>query len=215
MCYVIVTARSLLWLLLSLLALVIMLSAFMSSSWLVGPVEKGKWETPSEGIYTRCKFMTSGKHLHCGPFALEGLATSGEVFPGAWKATMFFIALGLAIMSVTVFCGIVGCCFQSLFKKSIFTVSGAAQACAGIAYIIGVMLYPVAWGEPRVVRLCKYGSTAFYPNQCSLGWGAYAAIGATALTFLCACLSVTAERATSSDKVQDQIHEGRTLICLA
>lgn len=94
MCYVIVTARSLLWLLLSLLALVIMLSAFMSSSWLVGPVEKGKWETPSEGIYTRCKFMTSGKHLHCGPFALEGLATSGEVFPGAWKATMFFIALG-------------------------------------------------------------------------------------------------------------------------
>lgn len=215
MCYVIVTSRSLLWLLLSLLALLIMLSAFMSASWLIGPSEPGRRDVSSEGIYTRCKVMSIEKQLHCGPFAMDGLATSGEVFPGAWKATMFFLALGLSIMTVTVFCGIVGCCFQSVFKKSIFTISGAAQAIAGIAYIMGGMLYPIAWGEPRVVRVCKMGSAAFYPNQCSLGWGLYAAVAGTALTFLCACLSVTAERATSSDKVQDKIHEGRTLICLA
>lgn len=94
MCYVIITSRSLIWLLLSLLALLAMLSAFMSASWLIGPPELNRWETPSEGIYTRCKIMSLEKQLHCGPFAMDGLATSAEVFPGAWKATMFFLALG-------------------------------------------------------------------------------------------------------------------------
>lgn len=47
----------------------------------------------------------------------------------------FISFTGLSIMAVTVFCGIVGCCFQSVFKKSIFTISGAAQAIAGICVI--------------------------------------------------------------------------------
>lgn len=76
------------------------------------------------------------------------------------------------------------------------------------------MLYPIAWSEARVHRLCGPEAAAFYPGSCSLDWGLYAAVLATALTFVCACLSVYAERATSSDKVQDQIDEGRTLICL-
>lgn len=80
---------------------------------------------------------------------------------------------------------------------------------------MGIMLYPLAWGEPRVLRLCGSDAAAFYPGSCSLGWGLYTAVLATGLTFVCACLSVVAERATSSDKVQDQIQEGRTLICLA
>lgn len=35
-------------------------------------------------------------------------------------------------MSLTVCMGLLSCCFQSIFKKSIFTISGAAQAAAGI-----------------------------------------------------------------------------------
>lgn len=77
------------------------------------------------------------------------------------------------------------------------------------------MLYPVAWGEPRVHRLCGPEASPFYPGLCSIGWGLYIAGIATVLTFICACLSVLAERATSSDRVQDKIQEGRTLICLA
>lgn len=85
----------------------------------------------------------------------------------------------------------------------------------GISYILGIMIYPIAWGEPRVVQLCGPEAASFYPGACSLGWGLYVAVVATVLTFISACLSVLAERATSSDKVQDQIDDGRTLICLA
>lgn len=51
-------------------------------------------------------------------------------------------------------------------------------------------------------------------GDCFLGAGAYAAVGGTVLTFVCACLSLPAEKSTSSDKVQDKIYEGQTLICL-
>lgn len=34
-------------------------------------------------------------------------------------------------MSLTVCMGIFSCCFQSIFKKSIFNISGAVQALAG------------------------------------------------------------------------------------
>lgn len=52
-------------------------------------------------------------------------------------------------------------------------------------------------------------------GDCAIGTGLYVAVGTTVLTFVCACLSVPAEKSTSSDKVQDKIYEGQTLICLA
>lgn len=96
MCYVIVTARSLTWLLLSLVALLLMLAAFMSDAWLKGvPREESQMKySPTVGIYTRCTYMKSVKNKHCGPFDLDGFATDENVFPAAWKASMFFIALG-------------------------------------------------------------------------------------------------------------------------
>lgn len=68
-----------------------------------------------------------------------GLATDSEVFPTAWKAAMVFISLGLTIMSLTVFASLISCCFQSLFRKSIFTLSGSAQALAGIVRLVYCM----------------------------------------------------------------------------
>jgi hypothetical protein len=56
---------------------------------------------------------------------------------------------------------------------------------------------------PNAVPLCVY-----------VGWAFYSAVVGVGLTFVCAVLSVQAEVATSSDKVQYQIHQGRTLICL-
>lgn len=43
---------------------------------------------------------------------------------------MIFV-LGLVIMSVTVCLSLISCRVQSLFKKSLFNLSGAAQAIAG------------------------------------------------------------------------------------
>lgn len=46
-------------------------------------------------------------------------------------------------MAVTVFCGVVSCCFQSVFKKSIFTISGATQACAGNLQFLQILKKPM------------------------------------------------------------------------
>ncbi|UYV62272.1 LHFPL2 [Cordylochernes scorpioides] len=46
------------------------------------------------------------------------------------------------------------------------------------------------------------------------GWAYYLAAGSTLVTFLCAVLSVQAEISTSSDKVQDEILDGKNPICL-
>lgn len=77
------------------------------------------------------------------------------------------------------------------------------------------MLYPMAWSTHRVHTLCGKDSSPFDPGNCSLGYGLWYAVVGTVLTFLSACLSVPAEKSTSSDKVQDQIQQGHTLICVA
>ncbi|XP_067003719.1 LHFPL tetraspan subfamily member 2 protein [Anabrus simplex] len=219
MCYVIVTLRSLLWTLLTLVATLAVLSAVLTPKWLIGPPRlKPSAENTSElfsptvGIYTRCTWM-SGRQ-HCGPFNLHGLGTDSVVFPPCWKAAMVFLCLGLAIMTLTVLAAVLSCCFQSVFRKSIFTTSGAAQVVAGIFYILGLVLYPAGWGSYRVQKLCGHDAAPFFPADCTLGWAFYSGVGGVALTFVCAVLSMQAEVATSSDKVQYQIHQGRSLICL-
>lgn len=72
----------------------------------------------------------------------------------------------------------------------------------------------MGWNSSRVERLCGYDVSPFYPGDCIIGLGLWLAIGGTVLTFIAACLSVYAEKSTSSDEVQDQIYDGHTLICL-
>ncbi|KAG5899880.1 hypothetical protein JTB14_012343 [Gonioctena quinquepunctata] len=220
MWYLIVTARSLIWMLLGLFSTLLMLSAFLSPSWLTAAPETTFFgnETvkyiPSVGVYAKCGKPIGNNYPICTLLAVRGLATESHIYPEVWKAATVFLALGLSIMSLTVCTGLMSCCFQSIFKKSIFNISGAAQAIAGICYIIGVMLHPMAWGSQKVQKLCGRDASPFYPGDCSLGLGLWLAIIGTILTFVCACLSVTAEKSTSSDKVQDKIYEGQTLICL-
>ncbi|XP_063227832.1 LHFPL tetraspan subfamily member 2 protein [Bacillus rossius redtenbacheri] len=218
MCYVIITARSLLWTLLTLAATLALVSAVLTPRWLVGPRPFKTSENgtavffPSVGVYSRCVRLHGRQS--CGPFAARGLATDPQVFPPCWKAALVFLAAGLAVMALTVLSSVLSSCVQSVCRKSIFTLSGAAQAVAGIFFILGIMLHPAGWGSPRVQKLCGYEAAPFYPAECSLGWAFYSAVGGVALTFLCSVLSVQAELATSSDKVQFQIHQGHTLICL-
>ncbi|XP_021936403.1 lipoma HMGIC fusion partner-like 2 protein isoform X2 [Zootermopsis nevadensis] len=208
MCYVIVTARSLLWTLLTVVATMAVLSAVLTPKWLIGPPRL----KPSVGLYNRC--TRSHGRQHCGPFSLHGLATDSEVFPGWWKAALVLLCIGLSIMAATVLTSVLSCCVQSIFRKSIFTMSGAAQTIAGIFYILGLVVYPAGWGAHRVQKLCGHDAAPFFPAECHLGWAFYSAVVGVGLTFVCAVLSVQAEVATSSDKVQYQIHQGRTLICL-
>ena len=65
--------------------------------------------------------------------------------------------------------------------------------------------------------LCLYKANTFVSETLSVftGWAFYGCVAGTALTFLCAALSMQAERSTSSDKVEREILEGKNLICVA
>lgn len=154
----IITGGSLIWFLLSLTADMLIISAIVTPKWLIGPAAHTytmpprlllipsehslRNETvtatatttalryPSVGIYTRCKAMHD-VGFHCGAFDLDGFATDSQIYPTAWKATMFFMSLGFVLLTLTVLCTLVSCCRQSVFGKSIHNMTACAQVTAG------------------------------------------------------------------------------------
>ena len=86
-------------------------------------------DIPTLGIFNRCKRING--RSNCANFDSEGFATDSSRFPGCWKATFFFLSLGLVIMAITIFAALLGCCIQSVGKKSIFNLAGVGQAIAG------------------------------------------------------------------------------------
>ena len=138
MCHVIVTCRSMLWTLLSILVAFAELIAFMSPDWLLGfprsdsgvsggGVESGEYR-PSLGLYSRCLHVGArGVGVSCGPYA----GTFGEVASGFWKAAMLFLAAGTLLLGCVACISIFSLCFQSILKKSIFNICGLLQAIAG------------------------------------------------------------------------------------
>ncbi|XP_047447105.1 LHFPL tetraspan subfamily member 2a protein-like [Mugil cephalus] len=221
MCHVIVTCRSMLWTLLSIVVAFAELIAFMSSDWLLGYPRSDSIESevrmdsreyrPSLGLYSRCLRVGSrDADVRCGPYA----ETFGEVASGFWQGAMLFLAAGTLVLGCVACISIFSLCFQSILKKSIFNVCGLLQGIGGLLLMVGLMLYPAGWGSEKVIKYCGVEASPFRPAQCSLGWAFYAAIGGTLATFMCAVLSAQAEIATSSDKVQEEIEEGKSLICL-
>lgn len=221
MCHVIVTCRSILWTLASILVAFAELIAFMSPDWLFGFPRpsagvggeggvSGEYR-PSLGLWGRCLQVGARQGgVTCGPYA----RTFGEVDSVFWQAAMLFLAAGILLLGVVACISVFSLCFQSILKKSIFNVSGLMQAVAGLLLMVGMMLYPAGWSSERVIGFCGAEVSPFRPAQCSLGWAFYTAIGGTVSAFLCAVLSAQAEIATSSDKVQEEIEEGKSLICL-
>ncbi|GAB0094593.1 lipoma HMGIC fusion partner-like 2 protein [Sergentomyia squamirostris] len=216
MCYVIITGRCLMWFILSLVAAMLTMSAVVSPKWLIGPevfIVKNNFTTqerrPSLGIYTRCTMMSD--HYHCGPFDFDGFFTDSTVYPTEFKACMFFISLGLFTLVVTVFFTLITCCRQSVLGKSIHTLTGSAQAFAGIAIMIALFLHPLGWGAKRVLRLCG-DSEAFYPGDCAIGWALYCAVGGMSLAFSCALISLKAESASMDATVKRRVEAGERLV---
>lgn len=75
--------------------------------------------------------MKNTGNFSCGPFDLDGLATDNSVYPIQWKIAKVFITIGFIIMTLTVLSTLATCCRQSIFGKSIHTITGSAQAIAG------------------------------------------------------------------------------------
>lgn len=231
MCYVIVTSRTLLWSLLTIATTLATLAAVITPTWLIGAPRRPGFKSssrnpqikpdeevysPTLGIYNRCTKLHQIDQMftdNCAPF-VTSLGMPSDEFPNFWKASLVFFACGLSLMAFTVLASVLGCCLQAIAKKSIFTIAGTVQAIAGLLYILGLVLYPAGWGSKRVQVVCGDRSSPYMLGDCILGWTFYLAIGSTLVTFLCSVLSIQAEISTSSDKVQDEILEGKSLICL-
>ena len=82
--------------------------------------------------------------------------------------------------------------------------------------VIVIIIYPVGWTSDRVKRLChnKYDVPKAYSlGNCSIGSAYYCTVGATLATFACSMFSFVADKAVFADKVQDEILEGKQIIC--
>lgn len=137
MCHVIVTCRSMLWTLLSIVVAFAELIAFMSPDWLLGSprtdTSVNREYRPSLGLYSRCLHIgTWGRGVSCGPYA----SSFGEVASGFWQAAMLFLAAGTLLLGVVACMSIFTLCFQSILKKSIFNICGLLQAIAGEGWMM-------------------------------------------------------------------------------
>lgn len=210
-----------LWTLLSIVVAFAELVAFMSADWLIGKAKirgAGAAEpagTDLEPYYLGILCIRSPgmqqvpRDTLCGTYA----KSFGEIASGFWQATAIFLAMGIFILSVVALVSVFTTCVQSIMKKSIFNVCGLLQGIAGLFLILGLILYPAGWGCQKAID-CGRHASPYKPGDCSLGWAFYTATGGTVLTFICAVFSAQAEIATSSDKVQEEIEEGKNLVCL-
>ncbi|KAI1280407.1 LHFPL tetraspan subfamily member 2a protein [Halotydeus destructor] len=172
--------------------------------------------SPTLGIYNRCTKVHQFDRLYtdsCAPFATS-LMVPSDRFPLFWKVSLTMFTTGLVVMVVTITMSLIGSCVRSIGRKSIFNISGTLQAVAGLFFLLGLLMYPAGWGSKRVKLVCGPDADPFWPGDCQLGWAVYLAIGSILATFVCSVLSLQAESSTSTDKVQDEILEGKTLICL-
>ncbi|PIO22668.1 hypothetical protein AB205_0041030, partial [Aquarana catesbeiana] len=140
MCHVIVTCRSMLWTILSIVVAFGELIAFMSEDWLIGKAKNGDVDNrtgwpqeayrPTLGIYGRCIKMPQGQYFRrdplCGPYAEH----FNEIASGFWQATAIFLAVGISILCIVAFVSVFTMCVQSVMKKSIFNVCGLLQGIA-------------------------------------------------------------------------------------
>lgn len=145
-CYVIVTTRNILWMVLSVVATLAVIAGIMTPKWLYGKsrifddqaynssvfVPDEAMYRPSVGIYNRCKkiqkVIGGDPVLNCYSYVKDFM----EIPSGAWKACMVFLCFGTFILGVAVIMSLVGFCVQSVGKKSIFSLGGLIQAIAGI-----------------------------------------------------------------------------------
>lgn len=220
MCYHwIITSRSLLWFLLSLITTMLIACSLVQPSWLIGTSVHVKMDnftltrSPSVGIYTRCIVSANG-NFHCGSFDLDSFATDPIIYPTEWKAAMLFLSLALTLSSLTVSFSLLSCCRQSLFGKSIHSLTGCGQAVVGILVLIALFLHPLGWGAKRVKRLCGPEVESFYYGECSIGLAMISAIAAVLLSFCCAFLSLKAEASNLRSRVRRRVEHGEKLVCI-
>ena len=149
-----VSSRSMLWTVLTIISTVTVVGSIITPHWLVG---KPRWiglksenlnvsvfdyaertYSPTLGIFNRCiKVLQygTGPTDNCVNF-VTGFDQSNDDFPNLWKSALIFFTIAVALLGFTNITAVFSLCIQSIFRKSIFTVSGLLQAIAGECYFI-------------------------------------------------------------------------------
>ncbi|CRK99929.1 CLUMA_CG013229, isoform A [Clunio marinus] len=217
MCYVIISARSLTWFLLTIFATMLAMVSLFTPYWLIAPnpseIEAGNHTIlrfPSFGLSSRCKKISSGD-FECSTFPLT---TANEIFPLCWKISYIFMAVGFFILGVTSVFSLLSFCRQSLFGKSLHSVTGSLQILSGIFVMVAIFTYPIGWDAERVAVVC-HDISPFYPGECSLGYSFYSSILLIITSFICGFLSLKAEKASMNPSIQRRIEEGNERLVFA
>ena len=98
-----------------------------------------------------------------------------------------------------------------------FSVKFDKPTVSGLFLTIAIVIYPVGWDTDRIQRMClepTEESRAFKIGKCQLGISYYFAIGSCVGAFLGCLLSGFADRSIFSSDVQEEILEGKHLICV-
>ena len=159
-CYVIVSTSSMLWTTLTLVATGLISIGLITPYWLITPPGRrsrfpsaavttnrsNHVGTVSIGVFNECTgqrkpevadifgvFTDSGGGTsgECGTF-VSGFDMPDDTFPDAWKSALILLTGATMLMTFTDFSALISICVQSIFGKSIFTVTGLLQSIAGI-----------------------------------------------------------------------------------
>ena len=144
-CYVIVTCRWLLWVLLTLGSTTTIVASIITPQWLVSQprplsITKSSNITYTEtlGIINRCTFFSrhgNGNYDNCMTY-VTGFNMASSVFPDVWKSSLVLFAVATVFLSVSVLAALFSLCVRNLCRKSIFTSAGLLQSIAGNNYQI-------------------------------------------------------------------------------
>lgn len=137
MWFVIVTIRSLFWILSSIGTFMLILTATFTPRWLISEEQErqiGPNKTISYfntvGLYSRCKFSNRFKEVYCRPYA----TSLSEVSSIAWQCCLFFIGLALFILAIASLFAVASFCKQIIRRKSLMNLAGILQTIAGSCY---------------------------------------------------------------------------------
>lgn len=136
--YVIVTVRNLLWMLLSLTAVMALIAAIISPNWnnaydgwtndhgFKGSSKKN----PTIGLYTRCSYQQLA--FNKTRWSCRRYVNSLEELPSNfWKASLVFLVFGSAVAAICVLMAMIAFCVQKIGKKPLISIVGVIQAIAG------------------------------------------------------------------------------------
>ena len=146
-CFVIVTCRSMLWTLFTILSTLLVIASIITPHWLVGYPRQYSYIPPlfnitqhpditfrpTLGIFNMCTrvYRFGGVHAeHCATF-VTGFSMPTQDFPHLWKLSLISFSVAVAMLGFTNITAVFSICVQAIFRKSIFTISGLIQSIAG------------------------------------------------------------------------------------